>query len=66
MAISEMAREQGPLFVAGLSDAKCRAIIARVEKMDFGPIPELTMSETEIAYFFIGMMMERIGYERKA
>lgn len=65
MAISDQARERGIEFVASLTDLECRAIMTRAEELEYGFIPALTMTQNELAYFFIGMIMERLNYVRR-
>lgn len=66
MAIPKNVIELGPAYIATLTDAQCEAIMRRAEAVDFGPFVELyTEKQNEIAYFYIGIIMERLGYERQ-
>ena len=67
MAIPEWIIKRGPAYIATLSDAQCEAIMRRVEAAGFEPFIELyTELQNEIAYFYVGIIMERLGYERRS
>ena len=66
MAISKLVRKFGPAFIATLTDFQCKAIMRRMEKLDFGPIPNYSDDQQENTYFYVGIIMERLGYERRS
>ena len=67
MAIPEFIIKNGPAYIATLTDEQCKAIMRRAEQVNFGPFPELyTELQNEIAYFYVGIIMERLGYERRS